>query len=52
MMFIKYPSIRGEDLTYYANNSTSKLLYYYIYAHGRRLIYVYLGDGLKAITIL
>ena len=47
-----YPSIRGEELTDYANKSTWKILHEYIDAHSQRLIDEYPRDGLQAISIL
>ena len=49
MLLMEYPSIRGEEIPYYAKNATWNLLYAYIYAHSQIFIDKYTGDGVKDI---
>ena len=44
-MFIKYSSIREEDLPDYAKTATWNLLNIYIHAHSQILIDEYPGNG-------
>ena len=44
MILMEYTSIIGEDLSYYANKATWKLLHTYIDAHSQGLIDEYPSD--------
>ena len=50
MFLMEYSSIRGEDFTDSAKDSTWNLLHEYIDAHIQRLKYEYTGDGVQFIT--
>ena len=49
MLLMDHPSIKGEEIPYYAEKATWNLLCAYIYAHSQRLIDEFPGDGVQAI---
>ena len=52
MLLMEYPSIRGEEFSYYAKKAIWNLLYEYIDTYSQRLIDEYPGYGLQAIKRL
>ena len=49
MLLMDYPSLRGEEIPYYAKNCIWNLLYVYIYAHIQILIDECTGDKVQDI---
>ena len=49
MLLMDYPSIRGKEIPYHAENPTWNILCAYIDAHSQILIYEYPGDGVQSI---
>ena len=52
MLITHYPSIRGEELPYYAKKATWNLFHAYINVHSQKWIDECTGDGVQAISRL
>ena len=50
MLLLEYPSIRREEILYYAKKVTWNLLRAYIDAHSQRIMYEYPENGVQDIS--